>query len=238
MNPALASCVRSIDVIEASGEALVMPGTCAVMGLQFRGRIEGLSLAGVTGVQTEARRYRYAERTGSVLVRFTAQGAACLGVGADELAGKSFALAELLPRARIARLVDELHESQTDARRIAIVEAFLLELPFARDPVVTRGLELLTTQSVAATARALGLSERQFERRFAVRVGVSPKRFAKLQRFERAVELARAHASLGEVAHAAGYYDQSHFIRDVRALVGAPPGEVFAMSDSSKRDSR
>ena len=81
--------------------------------------------------------------------------------------------------------------------------------------------------SVAAVARALGLSERQLERRVLLRIGLPPKRLARLLRFERAVALANATASLTETALAAGYADQSHFIREFRRFSGATPSAIL-----------
>jgi hypothetical protein len=85
LHPSLQTRVASIDLVESNGgQAVVLPSTSAVLGFQYRGRVQRgaqlLSLAGVTGLQGAAQTYRYAEGTGSVLVRFTAQGAACLGV--------------------------------------------------------------------------------------------------------------------------------------------------------------
>src|SRR5665213_303471 len=67
------------------------------------------------------------------------------------------------------------------------------------------------------------LSERQLERRFLLRVGMMPKRFARLARFERAVSLMDSASALAAVAQLAGYYDQSHFVREFRAFAGTAP---------------
>jgi methylphosphotriester-DNA--protein-cysteine methyltransferase len=58
-------------------------------------------------------------------------------------------------------------------------------------------------------------------------VGVTPKRYASLARFERALQLARGAASLTHAALDAGYYDQSHFIRDFTRFAGGPPGQFL-----------
>jgi AraC-like DNA-binding protein len=57
----------------------------------------------------------------------------------------------------------------------------------------------------------------------------SPKAFARVIRFQRAVRLmtsGRA-ANLTEVAHACGYYDQPHFTRDFRAFAGVTPSTLL-----------
>lgn len=234
---ALRDRVAAIDLVQQDGsEVRVLPSPSAVLGFQLDGRVRSgetlLSPAGITGIQKQARQYGYVGATTSLLVRFTAQGAACLGVPASELTGQSLSLEELLPAANVRRTREQLHEALTDVERVAVLEAFLLTLPFAHDPVVERALAMLSTGAdddarVAVVARSLALSERQLERRFLSRVGITPKRFASLRRFERAVQLARSAPSLTQVALDAGYYDQSHFIRDFQRFAGAPPGTVL-----------
>jgi hypothetical protein len=62
-------------------------------------------------------------------------------------------------------------------------------------------------------------------RRLGETFGVSPKAFAKLARFHRALSAARedVHASWASIAAAAGYYDQAHLIAEFRAIAGVTP---------------
>lgn len=234
---ALRDRVASITLVENDGgELTVLPSTGAVLGFQLRGRVragEGLlSTAGVTGIQSRARRYGYVGSTASILVRFTPQGASCLGVPASELASRSIPLAALLAEARAREVQERLLDVGTDRDRVAVVESLLLELPFARDRLVDRALAMLGVARdedarVASVARSLDVSERQLERRFLARVGITPKRFASLRRFEHALALARTAPSLAAAALDAGYYDQAHFIRDARRFAGATPRELL-----------
>lgn len=234
---ALRDRVAAIDVVDSAGGAqTVVPSAGAVLGFQVQGRVRAgdalLSTAGVTGIQPTARTYSYETPTTSILVRFTPQGAACLGAPASALASRSVALDDLLPAACVREAQGRLVEAREAQARVAIIEELLLGLPFARDRLVTRAIDLLDATSgeepaIAAVARALGLSERQLERRFLQRVGVTPKRFATLRRFERAAALAVTAPSLTDAALAAGYYDQSHFIRDFRRFTGEAPGALL-----------
>jgi AraC-like DNA-binding protein len=224
--------VVAIDVIEhQGGEVSVLPSTSAVLGLQVCGRVRAgdglLAVAGVTGIQGTARRYAYVGPTVSLLVRFTPQGASCLGVPASELVDRSVALDEILV-GRAREVGERLCEASDTAARVKMVEQLLLGLDWAPDLLIERALALLGAGSnVAAIARELGISERQLERRFLARIGITPKGYAGLRRFERAVALARTSSSLTDAAFAAGYYDQSHFIRDVRRFAGATPSELL-----------
>lgn len=241
--PRLRNRVLSIDLVEVDGgDALVLPSTSAVLGIQLHGRVRAgdalLARAGITGIQSTARTYSYERGTDTLLVRFTPGGAACLGVPVEELANRSVALDDLLPRARVAEVHERLGDACDAAARVAVLEGFLDELRYTSDPLVTRALALLDAETdrvnVAAVACALGLSERQLERRFLARVGVTPKRFATLRRFERVAAQASIAPSLTAAALEAGYYDQSHFIRDFRRFAGASPREFFGRPGQSR----
>lgn len=72
-----------------------------------------------------------------------------------------------------------------------------------------------------------GVSPRQLERTFLERVGTGPKRFSRLLRFRRVVREIRAHPRAWlDGAMAAGFYDQSHLIREFRTFAGMTPGEL------------
>jgi AraC-like DNA-binding protein len=235
-SPALAGRVAALELVDSEGgEATVLPGSGAVFGLQLRGRVHGpegpLSPAGVTGLQQSARTYRYQGRTTSLLVRFTPQGASCLGPPASELFRRSVPLEQLLAPALVRRLLDRVLHARGLPEQLAALEELLLGLPYRHDPRVDAAVALLgaaggEASRVAAVAQAVGLGERQLERLLLARTGVTPKRLQRLLRLERAVALARS-APLTAAALEAGYSDQSHFIRDFRAFSGAAPGSLL-----------
>ncbi|QJW89708.1 AraC family transcriptional regulator [Spirosoma taeanense] len=69
------------------------------------------------------------------------------------------------------------------------------------------------------------LSSRQFERSFVERVGVPPKLYARLIRFNRALRYRQAHPeeSWLQVAYATGYFDHAHLIRDFKHFADVSP---------------
>ncbi|MBZ2190402.1 helix-turn-helix transcriptional regulator [Alcanivorax sp. JB21] len=81
--------------------------------------------------------------------------------------------------------------------------------------------------SVAEAATQLHVSRRALERRFADHVGVSPKQYARIQRIAEARALLKRAplATQAELAQQLGYFDEAHFIRDFRAMVGLTPGQ-------------
>ena len=76
--------------------------------------------------------------------------------------------------------------------------------------------------------RLTGLSARQFERRFTAAVGVTPKLFCRIQRFQRVFQAMQdPNASWVDAALACGYYDQAHLVRDFREFSGETPATLF-----------
>jgi AraC-like DNA-binding protein len=118
---------------------------------------------------------------------------------------------ELLDQALVARLPDR------PQRRLA-VSAGLAELDHP-------GVE------VGHLARELDLSRRRFIEVFTEDVGMTPKRYSMVRRFQRA--LARALQSPPtawvQIALECGYFDQAHLCRDWAKFTGMSPGEYLAM---------
>jgi AraC-like DNA-binding protein len=73
--------------------------------------------------------------------------------------------------------------------------------------------------------RRLKLSERAFQRRFNQHVGISPKLFSRVCRFQAALRQLKSnsYANLSDVAFDNGYADQSHFIRSFKEFAGFSP---------------
>jgi len=81
--------------------------------------------------------------------------------------------------------------------------------------------------SVADLIRHTGLDKRSLQRMFQVYVGVSPKWVIQRYRLHEAVAQVQAGkaCSWSDLALELGYFDQAHFVRDFRALIGMTPGE-------------
>lgn len=75
---------------------------------------------------------------------------------------------------------------------------------------------------VEAIAEAAGVSVRQLERLFARFLGIAPRTTARIVRFQRALRLLMVDpgTSLADVAHATGFFDQAHFVREFRRMTG------------------
>jgi AraC-like DNA-binding protein len=80
---------------------------------------------------------------------------------------------------------------------------------------------------ISAIAADLSVSPRRLERHFLTHVGMSPKLFSRLVRFDRAVRAmaTRGTTSWADFAVSHGYADQAHFINEFREFAGVPPAE-------------
>jgi AraC-like DNA-binding protein len=85
--------------------------------------------------------------------------------------------------------------------------------------------DIVVGPSVAATARKLGLSERQFRRRFTRAAGLSPQVYRRQLRMERACQLL-ATLPVAEVAARLGYADPSVFSRQFSSAMGLAPSSL------------
>jgi AraC-like DNA-binding protein len=134
------------------------------------------------------------------------------------------------------RLRDRLLHISDEAKRLQALEDFLVEQrPKARriHPAVAyavRELENARACSVATVANDVGLSARRFISVFANHVGVTPKIFQRVSRFQRVAQSCRRGdaADWTALAFEHGYYDQAHLVRDFKAFSGLTPTAFLA----------
>lgn len=82
--------------------------------------------------------------------------------------------------------------------------------------------------SVAEMAALAGVGERQLERLFKKYIGLSPKYYARIIRFNYIFQLIKSKKnSWAEIVYQSGYYDQSHFIRNFKSFTGEDPSAYF-----------
>ncbi len=82
--------------------------------------------------------------------------------------------------------------------------------------------------TVIQLADKFNLSIRQFDRKFKEYAGFSPKTYLRLVRLSNALKQQKSNKPLGRIAYECGYYDQSHFIHDVKLFTGYHPGFYFS----------
>jgi AraC-like DNA-binding protein len=128
----------------------------------------------------------------------------------------------------------ELGEARSFDRRVQIADRFFSR--FIPQLEARHGLEAaieamiwrqgcLRVQELAAD---MGLSLRQFERRFTNHLGIGPKVYARILRFEAAVRWkSNPSRNWTSVAHELGYCDQAHMIHDFQSLSSESPSQLI-----------
>ena len=119
--------------------------------------------------------------------------------------------------------------------RVEIVEEFLLKrLPSASlinktNVAMAHIFERHGALSISRLGRPGILTVRQLERLFRTEVGMSPKAFARIARFQAALDAKLVNPALTclDIAHRFGYFDQMHMIHDFERLGRNSPTQVL-----------
>ena len=157
-------------------------------------------------------------------------------VPAFELSDRETPVAALWGARAEVRLRQQLLEPVSTNEILDVLEASLLAAwrDRAVHPAVTFAIDVFESQPQGAridrVADAVGLSAKRFIERFKAEVGVTPKRFCRLLRFQRAVKQAHRAVPVDwtRLALECGYFDQAHFIHEFRRFSGLTPREYRA----------
>ena len=160
---------------------------------------------------------------------------ALLGHPMSELADRTTDL-ELVVGCQVTELAERCHGMTSGIDRVACVARWLADrllddrATCAVDPAVRHVSDAIARTDGRAPIGPLrhetGLAAARLAEQFRRQVGVTPKHYARIHRFRRALALLAApSARLAEVAVTTGYYDQSHMNADFRRMAGLTPGE-------------
>lgn len=154
-----------------------------------------------------------------------------------ELRDESCELASVAPRLR-DDLLRAVHDPVAGRRELAVVAAIERYLGSKRDTDVRSAAALVRHASAAhthgtvaslAASSAGGLGVRRVQMIFRHDVGLSPKQYLRITRFQTAMRMAHGPRppSWANIAAQAGYYDQSHLLHDARAILGSTPAQLL-----------
>jgi AraC-like DNA-binding protein len=186
----------------------------------------------ICGAHSETFVIDIAARPALIGVHFKPGGAApFLGMPASELSNTRVTLEDLWGGAA-SELKEALLEAPTWAARFRVLECALrarLGASPRRHPGVSFALQAIETaphmRTIGRLTQRVGLSPRRFIELFAAEVGLTPKLYCRVRRFQRVLGMIERDEDIDwpEVALACGYYDQAHFIHDFRAFSGINP---------------
>jgi len=134
---------------------------------------------------------------------------------------------------QLVSLQNKILPYQGDQESSRILDDYFISLlPEAATNPLQNVLDLIFSKNGALSVHEMtvagGSSERQLERLFKKYVGLSPKYYARIIRFNYIFQLIKSeNTSWADVVYQSGYYDQSHFIRDFKAFTGEDPSSYY-----------
>lgn len=198
------------SVENAHSVALIGAQTFRRVELVMHGRVEAFTIVFQPGGV-----FRLFSLPAEELTNDHFDGEAALGPGPGELARR-------------------LGDASSFAARVSLTDEYLIRRRPPSDAIVgtaraARHIHLRNgCVRLADIALKAGWGIRQFERRFRCEIGIAPKLYARIVRFEAALRL-RAAAPVTrwtEIAHALGYHDQMHMVHDFKRLSGDSPKAI------------
>lgn len=210
-------------VAESTGLAMEAVGASAKPVLvRLRRRVEGLSIT---------------LRPGAAV--------AVLGVPAGVIAAQAVPLEELW-RSEATELLERLAEHSEDAARARVLREVLqrriLRSGAAAHDAAQHAARLISSaggqRPLRDVADELGIGERRLQQLFHTHVGLSPRVWSRLARFHALLRVLRGQHEprWAQLAVDSGFYDQSHLVKEFRALGGLTPTQFLA--EPSLREAR
>jgi AraC-like DNA-binding protein len=194
--------------------------------------------AGVSGPQSRSFVIDTSAQFSVAGVQFKAGGAfPFFALPLGELANRHVPLDELWG-GLAEQLRERVFEAATPSQRLAVIERILiarLARASGNHPAVAYAIRVFEHNPalvrIADVTSRIGLSHRRFLDVFTDEVGLTPKLFCRIRRFQRVLQQIRSYGRVdwADVALSCGYYDQAHFIKDFQELSGVNPS-TYRMS--------
>jgi AraC-like DNA-binding protein len=251
VHPTLAPFVKCIWSVE-SDQAIfdmdrerILPDSCVELVFHFGDPFLTTFANGTNALQPQSfvvgqmKRFLEIEpagRMGLIAVRFYARGAYLFFQRPLKEVAAGVVNLEDVWTTNARELTERVALATCMSERLQLIEETLRSLLLKhgrQDRAIDESLQIIEASCgqirVAQLASHLGLSGRQLTRRFLQTVGVTPKEFARINRFLHVVRRLneRETMSLTETAMACGYFDQAHFNHEFREMAGMAPGEFF-----------
>jgi len=216
----------------------VLPDGCTDLVFDFGGRPRAMVVGPMTAVLVS----EFQSFTTLAVSFFPGGASRILGCGLDQLRDRIVPLEEFWGGST-ERILERLqHAGSCAERRVVLDQEFVGRGAVAveTDAQVDRVLKhLYSTQgqlTVAELAERAALCDRQLRRRMLTETGYTPKQLIRILRFQFSVLdlLRRPRGDGAGVAVDGGYYDQSHFVREFRAMSGLAPAAFVGAARSGE----
>ncbi len=154
----------------------------------------------------------------------------------ENLVDKETPISELFGQVEANILEQQMIKANGTTQRIDIIEAFLLKLLNDKTTIIN-----IVKSTVGVLLKSNGTKHindiltddiskrRQLERHFRKQIGISPKQLSKAIRLQATLNmlLNKKSETLTDIAYESDYFDQNHFIKDFKDLVGVTPKEYL-----------
>lgn len=147
------------------------------------------------------------------------------GIDANELTNQHVDIKELIK----TNITEQLLNITIAEQRIKLLSSFLIlqaeQRKAENEKVNFATVQLQKGVSLPSIQNELNISERILELYFKTHIGISPKLYARINRFQSALESMRhtRFDKLTDIAYQNDYFDQSHFIREFKEFAGTSP---------------
>ena len=147
----------------------------------------------------------------------------------------------------VAGLYEQIREVNNIEKCITLVETYLLKKHHSckrryTNAGIQHAANLIIQQegvySIAKLAAELNITQQTLEIQFLTQVGIDPKSFCRLTRFKHAVNMKLYNTALTwtSIAHACGYYDQMHMIKDFKRMSEFSPKDFMRIIQPPKEN--
>ncbi|MTI46302.1 helix-turn-helix domain-containing protein [Sporosalibacterium faouarense] len=230
-------CYWVSKTINISGESIssrVIPDGCMDMVFNMKEIREGKSGV-ISGIMTRASEEENKEINEFIGVRFWPGGIIpFIKSSAGDFTNQLVSLDNILGIMSL-ELNEKLHLASSVIERLTIVEQELKEILLkakTRDVIIIKAINSIYkkrgVQSVKELSKELNISQRQLSRKFNDWIGISPKKFLNIIKFQHVVLTFNNNedVDIQRLILEAGYYDQAHFIKEFKAFYGKTPGRL------------
>ncbi|MCL9807433.1 helix-turn-helix domain-containing protein [Flavobacterium amniphilum] len=230
---------------ELEGEYKIFPSSGLVIGFQYKGQlsivkddsVHKLDSSGITGISDSYKIFSNSADIGTILVFFTEIGFIHFSSNpTNELFNLSLSLDDIFDKTSVTEVEEKLSIANTDKHRVKIVEQFLISQlkDIQTDKLIVEAIKLIYQSNGNVRIKELNdqlcISQRPFEKRFKKVVGVTPKKFASIIRFNSVLENLSETKTLIEICYENNFFDQAHFIKDFKQFTGETPEHFKRLS--------
>jgi len=137
----------------------------------------------------------------------------------------------------IKLLEEKLFCSKSDQEQLALIESFfinrMLKVNIDQDKIFDAIImEILVSKgdvNILELAKKYNVSKKTLERKFLSKLGIGPKKYSRIVRIFNALKIPKSDDNFMSIALSNSFYDQAHFIKEVKQFTGMTPKDYFGI---------